>query len=841
MAKEYKAKGGSKKNTTLKDLSIWWSDLQSLPADEKNELWAAQTIYFMKRNSRLFLDPKKAAIYRATDSLQPQEHIFKEMVDPSTPMAQGGLASYFSADWKQDPLYLHLKNIVKAKMQKTGKQLSVNLTDKYSKGKKMEESYRILYRQAFRRVINEYAPMVGLGTISEDEDPYKWVKNLAENGEGKKTGEVVNNFVDLIKNKITDSQDLALYTELIYKCDYEAAFELGIDYYMMNLNKWHDRYADKFIDDIMHFNKACGEWHTDLITGRPIIEYLVPEQLWVSTFRQKDFEDGMFYFTEYDITFGDFAKTIGKDLTEEQLKKVFMYQKTQSASAGYNYTWVDNVNAPNRTRDNSKIRVGRAAALSQDIYLSDSIPFSYVESTYPYPDQIPSTWKKIEDGSYKIEKYYNVWYHWFYIPPTTNSLNNADFQWQAQFIFDIKKNQDQFRYGEDGRFSKSPLVLVDNSDQASFTDITQSYMYMITHSRHKFQNCLVNDLDAVVLADDFLGGLLAAIDEGNKINPANPNEPTGGNGRDAMLEQWKMIQQGGKGFLKMTDKNGTLILDPSKLVLSIKNGYLEKAEHYLLIIAQQYDMMCKAIAQTAATTGEEVAPRTPVAAIEESVKASNESTFFMEKYYDAVVKQYGERMIQYILMMAREAKGGYTKRWQEFQENVGYANSLAIEGMEDIPPEAVGMTVEYIDTLAMKTFIMQLATEYVKSGELNEEFLFLIMSTDNYKMGMLLMRIGMKQRKKEAQEEAAIQQQYIMQQKQADLQIAMALTGAKSKGKQEEIVTQGRVQDMINKSLNDAKYQTQSALKSQTTESRITETNNKLEKTNELKQQEALQ
>lgn len=839
MAKSIKVKK-SNKELPVKDLSIFWSDLNSIPSDDKNELFCAQLLYFMKRNARLFLDPRRAVRYRATDSLQSDEGMYKEMVDPTTPMAEGGLASYFSADWKVSPLYIHLKNIVKAKMQKTGKQLTVNLTDKYSKGKKLEESYRILYRQAFRHVINEFAPTVGLGTISDDEDPYKWVEQLTnpKEAEKKNTGAVINNFVDLIKNKITDSQDLALYSELIYKCDYEAAFELGIDYYLNNLNKWHDRYADKFIDDIMHFNKAVGEWHTDLITGRPIVEYLLPEKLWVSPFRQKDGEDLMYYFTEYEITFGDFAKTIGKNLTAEKLKEVFLYQKTQGASHGY--TWVENINAPNRTRDNAMIRVGRAAALSQDIYLSPDIPIQYINSTYPQHQQYPSTWKKMEDGSHKIEKYYNVWYSWFYIPPTTNSLSNADYQWQAQFIFDIKKNQDQFRYGEDGRFSKSPLVIIDNSSQASFTDITQYYMPKITHAAHKFQNCLVNDLDAIAISDEFIGSLLAAVDEGNKINPANPNEPTGGNGRDAMLEQWKMIQQGGKGFLKMTDKNGQPILDPGKLVIPIKNGYLEKAEKYLVIIAMMYDEMSKSLAQSAATTGETVKPRTPVAAIEETVRASQDSTFFMEKYYDAIVKQYGERMIQYILMMAREAKDGYSKRWEEFQENVGYANSLAIEGMEDIPPEAVGMTVEYIDTLAMKQFIMQLATEYVKTNQLSEEFLFLIMSSENFKMGMLLMRIGIKQRRKEAQQDAALQQQYIMEQKGMDLKIAQAMQQQKTGGKVQEIQAQGAVQDELNKNLNDEKFKTQAALKSITTQNRISESIAKLDKENSLEQQAAL-
>lgn len=813
---------------------IWFSDLNNIPAENKNELWAAMALYYMKKNSRLFLDPVRAAAYRSTDSLQLEERIYKEMVDPTTPMGGGGQASYFSADWKANPSYLKLKSIVKAKLSKSGKQLEVNMTDKYAKTRKMEHNYTILYRDLFRNIINEYAPMVGLPPISKEQDPFKWVKNTFQNEEakGQPTTDLVDNYIDLIKNQITDSKDLAMYNEMIYKGDYEKAFELGMQYYLFSLNKYKDRYESDFIDDVMHFNKACGEWYTDEITGRPVVERFVGEKLWVSNFKRKDGEDLLFYFTEYDITFADFAKTMGRNMTEQQLKKVFDYQKAQGSTSGM-MTWANDLATPNSARDNSMIRIGRAGILSQDI----SVYMGDVEGMRP----MPVTWKPMEGDGKKIEKYYNVWYSFYYVPPTTNSINNSDFAWQSQYIFDIKKNQDQQRYGEDGRYSKPPLVIYDNSNQASFTDITQYYMPKIHFASHKFQNCLVNDLDAVALADDFIGGLLGAVDESNKINPGNPNEATGGNGRDAMMEQWKMIQQGGKGFLKMTDKHGQLIIDPSKLVIPIKNGYLDKAEKYLAVIAIQYDEMVRVLGQSNASTGETIKPRTPVAAIQESLKSSEDSVFDIQKTYEAFLKIYGERMIQYIIQIAQEATKGYTKRWEEFLDNVGYANGLAIEGMADVPPESVGLTVEYTDTEAKKQFLMDLATEYVKGGMLDETFLDLLLSVDNWKMGFTLFRIGVKQRKKEAQEEAAIQQQYIMQQKQMDLQIAQVLAGAKTDGKLAEIQKQAEMQNMINQALNDAKYKTQSALKSETTNNRITETNSKLDKQAEIDSQKPLQ
>jgi hypothetical protein len=848
-----------KKDKPVPNLSVWWSDLQAVKTEDRNEVWCSQLLYFMKRNGRLLLDPVRAAAYRATDSLQLNERIYRELVDPVTPMGGGGTAEYFSSDWKADPIYLHLKNICKADILKSSKTIEVELTDKYAKTRRMEKNYRILYQGLFRRIINEYAPVVGLPTISDNEDPYKWVARLLDEQGGSQEGtsqvdaqqpatkkvkgksklpdnDIIDNFADLIANKITDSEDLALYNELIYKGDYEIAFELGIDYYLNNLNKFQDRWADTFLDDFMHFNKGVGEWYTDLMTGRPVIQRLIPENLWLSPFRQKDFEDGMYYFYEWEISFGDFARTIGKSLNEEQLKRVFLYQKTQGAAHRTN--WVESSWVPNNTRDNAMIRVGRAAALAQDL----DVQMEDVNVGYPMSYPAPLTWKPLEgDNKKRVEKYYNVWYSWYYIPPTTNSLSNADYAWQAQFTFDIQKNQDQQRFGEDGRYSKSPLILFDNSAQASFTDVTQSYMPMIHHARHEFQNCLVNDFEATIFSDEFIGGLLNAVDEGNKIDVDNPNNPTGGNGHDAMMQQWKMIQQSGKGFLKMTDKNGQLILDPSKLVLNVKNGYLEKALSWLEILAAQYNQMVKALAQSPITTGEEVKPRTPVAALQQSVIATDSGRFYIQKSYEAFIKIYAERMVQYIIQISKESINGYSKRWDEFCENIGYANGLAIQGMADVPPESVGLTIQYLENSARKEFVVQLATEFVKNGQLDIDFLNLILSQDQWKYGYMLMRIGVKEKKKELQQEAAQQQQYIMEQKNADLQIAIAMQGKKTEGKVQEISVQGQVTDAINKALNEYKFESQSALKEQTTVSRISETNNKLQKENEIKLQQPLQ
>jgi hypothetical protein len=297
-----------------------------------------------------------------------------------------------------------------------------------------------------------------------------------------------------------------------------------------------------------------------------------------------------------------------------------------------------------------------------------------------------------------------------------------------------------------------------------------------------------------------------------------------------------MIKQGGTGFLKMRDNNGNAMADPKNMVLTIKNNYLDKAEQCLVQMMTMYDYMVKSLAFSPMTAGEEVKPRTPVAALEQTLKATAKSKFFIQKAYEDVLKGYGERAVRYIIDIAKEADlYKFPDRWGEFMQNVGYANGLAIEGMKDIDPETVGMSVDYVDNQSKKEFIMQLALEYVKNKELDESFIYLLMGIDNWKYAFVLMRMAMKKRKAELQEEAAMQHQREMEKKQGDLQIAIALDKNKTAGKDQNILTQGEVDIMVQQALNKEKYIAQSQLKKETDELRKSENSQKAD----LKKDEA--
>jgi hypothetical protein len=729
---------------------------------------------------------------------------------------------------------------MRAEIQRMGKQIEANFTDKYSKTRKMRDSYKALYSRQVRWIINDFCKELGIPGITEMQDPYKWIKNFTQHqekgGDGKEMGnDVVSKFSDLIKNKIETNEDLMLYNEMVYKGDYEQAIEKGIDYYMFKLNKWEDRWSDDFFDDLRHFNKASLEWYTDRITGRPVIERFDPAILWVSPFKRKDGEDIQYYLTEYEISFADFVKTCGFGLKEEKLKEVFLWNKSQGSTHGTN--WVEGIDRPNRLRDDAMIRIGRCGVLSQDY----EVNMDEVIARWPKYEQTGMTWEAYVANQYEIkrkEKNYNVWRTFYYIPPTQAQLSNADYAWQANFIFDIRKNQDQFRTGEDGRYSKCPLVIYDNSKQASTTDIVQAYMGKINFAWNSYQNCLVNDIDATILSDELMGGLLAAVDEENAVNPGEGTEPTGGNEVEAAKEQFRMIKQAGKGFLKFTDKQGKPIIDPSKLQFVYKNNWLDRADKFLGQIVNLYSQLNIALGNDPNAAK----PRVTTSGIQEAVKSSDNSKWFLQKAYEFIVKNTAERFVRYILMCAEEAKElGITDRYDEFRNVLGVTDGLLIEGLEDVPPESVGLSIDYTDTSGKKEFVMKLAENLVAQGKLDEDILYLLLSMDNWKSGFCLMRMSLTKKKKEEAAKMQLQHEMTMEEKQEDLKIAQALQKAKADGKDQNQLTQGKIQAMLDEQMNKLKAETQSQIKEQMKNNRIEENNNKAKNERANKTSEALQ
>lgn len=838
MAKRNKPKKNIS-NTPVTDRSWWWSDLIVVdPAKKLSPVYIAQTLFFAKMNSDVLVDPKKAYSYRKNNALDIDEGLYRQMIDPKTPMGGGGNAEYFASDFKPLPIGTHLRNIRKAKLDKIGliNKPQVNEINKFSKSQRQKEKDKIIHQQAFRQVISEVAKELGLPPISRNESPEEYISKL-EKKETKGALDETSRMMEQIKLQVKNNQDYALYERYVYKGEIERAFEMGIDYYIINQNKWANR-AQLFNDDLVNFNRASGMWYTDNTTGRPVVKYLDPARLYTSPFREKDGEDIMYWFYEEPMPFQDFVRQFGDTLTDQQLKQVFLLNK--ASGTGHNLDW----DCGTQRRNNAFIMVGKFCFLSQD-----SNDFKEIEANNGNVLWTPAdaTMTPDPESAEQKKKIYNVWYECYYIPPPGEYLQRnmqADWVWQSQYVFQIQKCTDMFRFGVDRRYAKSPLVIW-KDESPSCTDIEESILPKIYTTWHKFQNCLVQDTQAVVIDEDFVLGVLNAVDEANPINSNAPSNPTGSNGINAGLETFRQMRQGGVALMKFRDKNGNVIpnLRPQEFFVNVDSGHMEKAEKYLASIIQQYELLKVMLAQSDVTEGIGAKPRVNELSIEASVEASNNAIWFVEYPVRQFMVMYSERCIQYILNLVKDKKVyDYEERWNNFEEVVGLAQSLMIEGVADIAPEDIGITVSLEDTTAQQDFVRQLALDMQKNNQLSYEGMMLALETvkTNYKYAYCLIGLFASQKAEENAAQAEVLHQQKMEELQLQRDIAMALQVAKGQTVDQNIMTQGNVDGQLQQQLNDIKYQSQSALKNQTTQGRIVENKEKLKDEADIEQQKSL-
>lgn len=813
----------------IRDLTLWYSDLNFFDPEKKNELWLAQGIFYAKQNGQQFISPKDLKKYRDLDKgiIDKQEYI--NMIDPPTAMGGGGTAEYFAADFKTCPIDIHLDNQLMARLDKINAEnrIQVSEIDKFAKTQKQKDKDRIIYQREFRRLINVINKDLGLPELKEGESPDAYIKTL----QGNDDQQDLNSLVDHIKNQIRDDQDLSLYESFVYKGQIEQAFELGIQHYLINLNKWKIK-AEYFNRDIKHHTRACGRLYTDETTGRCNVQYLNPDSLFTSVFREMDGSDIEFWFYEYPIPFYEFVKQFGANLNEEQLKEIFELNKNSGAQHGMSWGKHQSYRG-----SEALIMVGTYSVLTQD---ADKFKVTYQPNNVPVYEKQKLSWlpaSKYTPNKYKSEvdgRIYNTWYSCYYIPPpSSRTARNtpADWAWQSKYIFNVHKDIDMYRYGVDLRYAKSTLVIWRDTTRMSYTDIKEAYMPKIRNMWHKFQNCLIQDTTAMAISQDFIGAVLNSVDEANKNNPADPDKPSGGNGMDASIASMRMLKQGGMAFLNFRDRNGKMIVDdPAKLFVPIDTKHLVKAEQYLQLILSLYNQMTLALAINDVSEGQDVKPRTPVEGITASLQSSREGMWFVEKPVREFLIMMAERTVQFLLYLVKEKKTyNISTRWDEFASVVGLANSWLMESVEEMQAEEIGITVSLEDVSQYQKYIIELANKMADEDKVSYDAVGLVINQAmvNWKYAYALLMLSAKQKERENAHKEELQFEREKEIQQMKVQQSLNEIKAKSEGKDQNIITQGKITEMVQTALAQLKGQTMTTQKDQLKNNRIDQDNNK--------------
>lgn len=815
MAKNTKKQVSKPTTPPVSDRTLYFSNLSYFPSEYKeSKAWCAQMLWFIKNNSQVLQDAHKAKVYRDTDVLKINKKQLKDIIDPPTPKSTGGEATYFSADWGAMPIDVHLDNILDTEVRSGALNITCKIADPIVKLKEQKDKEKIIYQGMVRNIVNDFAKELGLPEMQSSENPYKWIKKFNAKGKDKDSIDTVGGVIGQIQNKIKDDDTMRLFLGYLYKNGLELAFEIGIKYFMVDQNEFQTKFSHDFLRDLKHFNKMCGRAAVDEMTGEKIIRYYDPTKLWTNNFKYRNGDDILYWFYEEDLTFADFESLCGSTLDYDAKRKALELQKSQ----GWNWGSVSNTSANNST----KIRVGFCSVLTQE---DNNFSERYINDKTSVWKSEPLTWRPEEDSDENRKvKTYNVWQTFYYLPLNIYEYNaNSAINWeeQSKYIFHIRKEVDMMRYGKDGRYTKSSLVIWKNDTQPSWTDIKQAYMPKINLLWQEFQNCIVQDVDAIAMSNELIAGMANAVDESNSK----------GDGGQSQIDQWKMLKQAHQGFFNFKDKNGNPVADPKNMFIQVKNGLFEKAEQILLRIMDLYNLMTQSLAKGQAGEGIQPKARTATAGIEIANEAANKATFFIrESYNEGVVVQFAMRFAQHIYTVCKEkTKYNYAERWKIFNDVIGRYNGAELEGIEKINFENIGLTIENKDDSAKRELVLQTIIKEYANKQISTAGLALAIGSDNYKLQLVELALEQKKQEEKAQQQQQAEFQRQMQLKQMDLKIAQALQQSKTEGKNSNIQTQGQTDAAVQGQMNQLKAQNMKEQKDQLLKNKLIQDRQKAE------------
>jgi hypothetical protein len=800
----------------------YYEFLHFIPTSEKDTYWAAQCLLFNKLNSSRLLDPERVNRYRSLDRGEMDKMEYVRIIDPPTKDG-GGKAAYFTSSWQSNPINLHMQNILDARLQKLPLELTVTAADEIYQLKQQKENVKIINRRMFIRLLNEFNAELGLPPLRPDEDPYKFVEKMVrKQQEGQlmtkdggapdtATKDIPTQLLDSIRSLIEDNEDLALFNEYIYKDGVEVACELAMSYYVTS-NKV-EMYADNLLKDLRNFNCTSCRFYTSVTTGRPVFRYEDPAFLFTGPFVLPDGSDCPYWWTEYDVSFGEFVREFGADLTEEQLKLVFERNRyTRGGTGGSNIagvgSWPRWDDCTPAMRDQALIRIGYMEWQTQNMAVYSKGKIMGNDRFRKMDDK----WEPPVNSPYKKEvRYYNMWYKCYYVPTfvgtspaSMTNIQTSDFDLQRQYIFKFGPLQDQYREGEDQRYSRSSLVIW-RTMKASWTDIEQRYMPSINLLWQQAQNDLANVMPhGLWFSEEAFTELMQVVDEAQK------------DGKDSNGEAVRALKQTGYGVGKLFDQMGNRIPP----FMEIKTGHLESAREKLVAIMDLYVMMTRALAFNEIEEGQAPAPRQSATGIQLAIDASHNGTYFIEKGYTDIRRELGFRLLDYCKEVVNEVG---SERYQEFCDIVGKGSAWALESVKDIPYRRLGVLVEVTNSDQQQMLINQMALEMSRGANpiLNPDEAIELTFIRNVKYKFVLLRLRLKKRRKELEAQAAqaAQQQQQMMQMQMEMQAQQQQI--KEQGRLQEIDITNRWSERLLAIEAQLKFQSQRELKEQIKNNRI--------------------
>ncbi len=815
--------------STVSDRFLYYDKLHFIPVEKKDKVWGAQALAFMKRNSVFFIDPRKAEEARKIDRGEIDPTEYKKMIDPVISNGKGGTsggeALYFHADWKACPIFVHLDNILKAKVKEIPLNLVVTASDQYAMSKKQKENAQIIGQDMMRNFIDEFNQKLGYPKLTKFDDPFKYVQKLQSGyqpPQKKKNNkiqpgmgqEAPTSLLDSIKAGINDNESLALYNENIQKLPEEAACEIGIKYYMLQVNKYQNKARD-IISDLKNHNTVALRFYTSETTGRPVLEYKNGANIRTFPFKNQDGSDMKGWYEEEPINFGDFVQQFGAKCTTQQLKAIFeQHRRLNGMDDRITYE-----NCDFNNRRNAKITVGYFEFESQDMEVYANYQYlgnqKFTKKDYTYdPNQY-------ENKPARDERHYNVWYKGYYLPLLLDKVTpNYNIEMQGEYMYEWGKLQDQQREGDDFRYVKSSLVIFKNDKDMTWAEIMNRFMPKINFLWFKFQNEMVNAIPQGGFFAKKLVSLMAkSADEANNNNESSA------------IEFMKQFKQTGWGLSDpLMDDLGKIIGSGSPF-MEFKNSMMLSAFENLDGMMKLYNLMMQALSQNAITEGAGSKPRQNGIGIQATITASDQAIFFITDPYEELTLQAAEKFLYYFKEIVDQ---GDSTRLDDFLDVVGEAIGAQFESVKDIPYHSLGLSVDNAMTDEQKQLVNGLAEKLASAGILQPEDVFFIASIDNVKLAYAILALKAKAGREALAQQAIQQQQMAMQMDDKKVANQIALINAQQAAQAKSIDQTKQWDYKIDQMINGLKGQIQTAIKQQVGQNKSDEiiTKSQVEKIN---------
>jgi hypothetical protein len=770
---------------TETEQTLYYDKLNYIPVEQKDKVWAARWLYYAKTHAQDFVDPVFAEKIRKRVKGEVDEAKHRKMIDPVDAKAE-----FFHADFKACPIDQHLDEIVEATVKQIPVNLGVKAVDEYSISNREKNNRNILKKGLLINLINAFNKQLGFPLLKPSDDPFKYIQNMQalaqqqgqqpaaavpkKKAKGSFNQQAVSNeVIQSLVSQIDSDELLGIYNQFLHKEGVEIACELGIDYYLNVKNKFVFKHASNVINDIKAFNKCCGRLYTSEVSGTPVFQYLRPDRVKISTYSERDLSDHTFWLYEEEVTYSQFTRMFGAELTQDELIRVFELNRKYNGDMP---TFHDcNV----FVRGNAMIRIGYMEFESQDMEVYADYTTKEGNPVYKkMPSDFVPGYKKTKSGGLKKvdgveqssrdEVHYNCWYKCYFIPyyMIDNSNASMDFKEQSQYIFGFGKLQDQERYGDDEQFARSSLMGF-YSDKMTWFEIKDRFVDKIDHLWFLFQNDMANIAPhGLNWTYDLIMQMMGTVDDANKEN------------KNAVAEWAAKVKQTGTAITKLLkDAQGNVLPNQPEPFREIKTGHLEAALGKLDAIMILYNLMVKALGQNEFSEGAAPKPRTNLGSIQLALGASGKATFYIEEAYTDFLCSIGNKMLKYFKDLVDE---GDSERMREFEDLVGQANATAVKEIKDIPMRNLGLFVTNVMTKDQKEMLMQLAQSMASAGTLDEQTALFLTFTENLKQAYAI--LVFKKAQMDKQQAAAEQQKQQWAMDLLDKQTQLEVTKIQAQG-----------------------------------------------------------